>query len=478
MNSELKSSSPMDESSAALAQMEERIRHLQRSQIDMMQSQLSIRKENECLNAQLAQANQSYNLGLMMFMFHPAKKGASHDSILKTLGFYAACCLFSKSFRCDVKDAVTDMFCGDVERYASVDDSVWRKRKVRVERDDSDGHLTLTPDSIAMMKIALCKQAYEDMREPDSNISAILMSYHDDEESLYKIAAKNGISRNVLDVYSRRMVHNMLMENPDDKKYFSELAYGDAVLQPTGSCNYKNGDSFNCFFTPRQPENYHDLNKRMSMVWDSLFETAASPVDVERVAFSSAACDMQYDFEHYNTDDKFRIGVVEDTSVTDDFHGANPFVLDGCSQNVNDFLSVGPKSCDTNYITCNCRPLLSAVGRWVNRHIDFSPAYYQGCANDLFLDVDADNREAIRKNVTDLFVKRDSVAKFWHRFLTQHTFVELCPVTDLTVTPKQAETVSKKRDDLSISRLNALSDMFQAQRDNVTLPPEYDGMDF
>ena len=63
----------MDESSAALAQMEERIRHLQRSQIDMMQSQLSIRKENERLNAQLAQANQSYNLGLMMFMFHPAK---------------------------------------------------------------------------------------------------------------------------------------------------------------------------------------------------------------------------------------------------------------------------------------------------------------------------------------------------------------------------------------------------------------------
>ena len=51
MNSELKSSSSMDESSAALAQMEERIRHLQRSQIDMMQSQLSIRKENECLNA-------------------------------------------------------------------------------------------------------------------------------------------------------------------------------------------------------------------------------------------------------------------------------------------------------------------------------------------------------------------------------------------------------------------------------------------
>ena len=56
--------------------------------------------------------------------------------------------------------------------------------------------------------------------------------------------------------------------------------------------------------------------------------------------------------------------------------------------------------------------------------------------------------------------------------------MELCPVTDLTVIPKQAETVSKKRDDLSISRLNALSDMFQAQRDNVTLPPEYDGMDF
>lgn len=477
MNSNFKSASTMDESSVALAQMEERIRHLQRSQIDMMQSQLSIRKENERLNAQLAQANQSYNIGLMMFLFHPAKKGASHDSILKTLGFYAACCLFSKSFRRDVKDTVTDMFGGDVERYASVDDSVWKKRKMRVERDDSNGHLTLTPDSIAMMKIALCKQAYEDMREPGSSVSTILASYHDDEESLYKIAAKNGISRNVLDVYSRRMVNNMLMENPDDKKYFSELAYGDTVLQPNGSCKYKNGDSFNCFFTPRQPEDYHDLNKRMSVVWDSLFETSDSPADVEHVVFSESAGDMMRDFEHYNKDDKYRIGVVDDVSVNDDFHGANPFALDGCSQNVNDFLSVGPKSCDTNYITCNCRPLLSSIGRWVNRHIDFSPAYYQGCANDLFLDVDADNREAIRKNVTDLFIKRDSVAKFWHQLLTKHTFVELSPVESLDVTTKQVETVSKKQDDLSISRLNALSDMFQAQRDNVALPQEYDDMD-
>lgn len=473
-----------DTASESLRQMEERIRHLQRSQMDMMQSQLAIRKENEKLTAQLEQANQSYNIGLMMFMFHPAKKGASHDSILKTLGFYAACCLFSKSFRRDVKDTVVDMFGGDVNKYASVDDSLWVKRKQRVERDDANGHLTLTPDSIAMMKVALCKQAYEDMREPSSDISAILKSYQDDEESLYKIAAKNGISRNVLDVYSRRVVSNMLLENPSDKKYFSELAYGDTILRPNGACKYENGDSFNCFFTPRVPEDYNSLNKRMSGVWDSLFETSESLFDVEHVVRSESASEMMHDFESYNDDDKYRVGRIESSGNQTDFHGSNPFVLDGCGQSVNDFLEEGPKSCNDTYIACDCHSLFESAGRWVNQHIDFSPAYYQSCANDLYLDVDDNHgdKDAIRKNVVDLFVKRDSVAKFWRHLFTENSVVKLEPADvpvkqkEFTDSPAQGKA-SQSRDELSIARLNALSDMFQAQRDNVLLPQEYDGMD-
>lgn len=439
-----------------LSEMQRQIRDFRLSQIDMLQSQLSLQNDSKKLRKKLEKTNQMYNAGILLFAFHPMKRGVSSDSVLKSIGFYAACCLFSKTFREDVKTMVSDMLYPIVNKKAdSKSDSVWLQRRRRVERDDVNHILTLTPESIAMVRIALCKSAYYDMREPDANIRDVMSRYRSLEEELYRIGYDNGLDRQVIDAYSQFLVYDMVNKQPSDKKYFCELAYGDVYMRDD-SFLYRNDDiAFPYFFTPRRPETVDAIRFEFLNAWNNIMASSSSLDDLKASVYSDFARNMQSDFLNYLIDDN-DVVVSRNNYISDmaEQYALFSFYESGMNQSFDDYMANGPLSVSKSVLH-DWSEFRIALGTWLHKNLDCSPSFYQRRANKLYWSLSDDNFDVVSENIRVLLEKRDYFARI---------FSEMCDDMQSPIVGEQKSIVGeqKSRDDVSLTyeQLCSISESF------------------
>ena len=478
-----------------LSDMEKKIRSVRSSQLDMLRAQMSLKEENKRLREQLEKTNQMYNMGVLMLVFQPLKKGVSQHSVLKTIGFYAACCLFSKSFREDVKSLADEMLYPVIKKKAEQKpDSVWAKRKRRVEADAENHKLTLTPEAISMVRIELCKQAYFDMRQPDVSVRDVLSAYRDTEEDLYRIAYENGISREILDAYSVSLVSELIEEDESNKRYFSELAYSDVVLSEDGHYKYQNGVDFPYFFTPRRPETANNMRFELSKAWDSVMSGCLDMDGLKSAVFSEKTGRMQSDFLDYICDDNRvdrkvyianqSVYVSNDNCWMTDYHGPDPFYEDGILQTFDDFMEHGPQPVK-KFVIDDVPEFKSALGRWLNQYPEYSPAYYQRKANALY--VDADDKSLVVDEIAELISKRNMLLEDWHQITDELFLFKTDSQTNQSVNKGYRERLKEvsrmgiqtnPEYGLTYERLNLLTAQLGSTMSNENQASEIDMPDF
>lgn len=445
--------------------------------INDMPLRFDLGMERKKLKKELEQTNRMYNMAVLMCVFQPLNHHADKSSVLKSIGFYTACCLFSKTFREDLKSAACDLLCPMLEQKAAEQPySVWANRKRRVERADAKGRLLMIPDVLAMLRVSLCKCAYADMRSGKSLPQDVLSDFRDMEEYIYAIALENGVNRDVLDAYTRHITRELLERNPLDVKYFEELSYGDVSLDVNGIYQYRNGYEFPYAFTPRRPETRSAMCVRLSKAWDEIMDGCLSIDAVHDAVLSEKAMTMHSKFLAYMTDDdvsclsSLQMDAVlsEDMCWMTDYQGPDPFYEDGMLQSLDDYMTHGPQHVD-KFVLDDAPEFKASLGRWLNQHTGYSPAAIQRKINDLYLN--AEDKESMRDMVRKLSVCRDKTIDKLQRLAADVFHYGLvgmsCDGLSETVLDKRMNMIAKSFGHLAQGVDNTLDDDAQA---TITVP--------
>ena len=72
------------------------------SYVDYLKDTVSFDNTDENMEQELEYTNEMFNDMTFMLCFTPMRRGASSKGLLQTMGFYGACCLFSKIGRAHV----------------------------------------------------------------------------------------------------------------------------------------------------------------------------------------------------------------------------------------------------------------------------------------------------------------------------------------------------------------------------------------
>lgn len=460
-----------------LSEMEQHLKEIRHNLVDDMYRQFAMQLEYEKLRKEVERMNQFYNTCVLMCVFHPLKKGVSSNSILKSIGFYAACCLFSKTFREDVKSVADDVLYPVIKRKAEKQpDSVWAKRKRRVEQADADGHLTVTPETLSMVRVALCEKTYDEMRLHQNHVREILAQYRETEELLYRLGYENGISRDVLDEYTKNVVTELLEANPSDVKYFSELAYGDVVRSEDGKYCYKNGMEFPYAFTPRRPESVNNIRIELSKAWDDIMHESLTMESWRSAVFSEKTRQMQSNFLDYICDDNqvnrkvynenqaVYVSGQENTCWMTDYCGPDPFYEDGIKQSYDAYMEHGPQHVE-KFVADDVPEFKSALGRWLNQHTEYAPAVYQRKMNELYLE--AENKTDVADEIAELCAKRNQLMEQWQCMMDEFFIVKTSDLYEesessqkIGYAVKDATIQTASTDGLTYERLNMLTASF------------------
>lgn len=392
----------------------------QMSYVDYIKDTVSMSKDNYI--KELEYVNTVYNQMVLMLCFMPMNHGVSTNSILQTMGFYVGCCVFSKSFRENMSGVVCDMISPFIYEKANANpNSKWAKRKAFIDAFDTTEHKTaLTPESLSIMRIAFCEQAYDDMRKPNADVIQVLKDYQLAEEKLNKQALKNGFTPEILNDCSKHLVYGMILQDATKAKYFKELAYGD-VNWKDGSYVYQDDSTFSCFFTPRPPESVNALRGKLA---DALFHDFEDIQTFDELTSSKVKNRIRKSNEFFSKmmyDDNSVDGVrsmysdvllvdSDDISWVTDYHGNNPYMADGYNLSYDDFVdNMSNSYYDVSYDKIYRQPEgIVAIGRWLNQHLEYNPAEYQRMANDLYINPPKDmTGDEIDANVKNCLAQRD-----------------------------------------------------------------------
>lgn len=460
-----------------LRQFEEDMVSTQLYFVDYAKDRLSFEQSYDEQKTQSHELHRFYCTAALLLCMTPLRKGLQPKSIVKSLGLWLGCCMFSSTFRDEmgsrIKQAVYPLVCAQAKTHGT--DSVWERRRLQILASERGGYLPLTPESAAIMKVAFCKQAYQAMRKPGVDVAAIQLQYTDCEMALYRHARQDGVPEKEVDRAMRKLVGSMVDRDPDNARYFSELAYNDVVrenVQGPRSGDYVdvNGQFFAHSFTPRKPLSVNQLQKEHSAVWSGLMSGAHTPEDWFLSVTSADAQRMQRYFIHMECDDndipiplyyKLRdacTSVIRDMDWMQDYGSMNPFAVAGMSMSYAKFMEHGPVAYQTQQQVRNPE-FQVAFGRWLNDNPTYSPAYYQEEANRLYWAGNFDGHAMVREQIAYCLEQRDALLSLWESMFDKLNMQDT-PVfcASASVEEKSASRMSMLQDVLGSYATDGLSD--------------------
>lgn len=247
--------------------------------------------------------NRLYAKGLMMECVRPLQHGADSRSVAQAVGMFTAAYLMNRDFRREIDQGVTNALYPYVKKKADKAEpgSAWARRLERIETARNDGRMPLTARSAAVMKLALTKKAYRDVRMSDDP-KKVMDEYNKSVETLFSLAEADGVDPQAMKKNVRTLVGHMVRQDPSNAQFFDQLAYDRVVRAPgelkadgsrvwTGQYIQKDGSSYDGNFGPRLPM---DAEERSRTIYDSLkegFDQCHTAEDVTR--FARAACGEQ-----------------------------------------------------------------------------------------------------------------------------------------------------------------------------------------
>lgn len=434
-------------------EMEKLTNQLKKVQLEFVEytkDRIGFEKSLESQTEQATQMTRLYCRTGMMLCLAPLRKGINVNSIIKTIGLWTCACMFSKTFREELNYTVRETMYPAIVKKAEKagPGSTWDVKRKQIEAEQNGGYLPFTPDSAAILKIAFCQQAYTKMREEGADVEQILRDYHKAEETLYRHAEKDGVSRQALDRSMRTIVGNLIEANPDGDMIMAETAYGvvtrgantiheqhikeiNGVRVRTyekweGRYNTADGEEYVGAFNPRMPESINDIRQMRRNLWIMATEEAETPEEMMEALYSPDVMNQQNrylkmimidnglseeDLDHLND---FTMD-TDDLRWMLDYGGDDPFTVDGMDMNIEDFLRYGPVQKPSQSVG-KMPELKTAIGLWMNEHNDYNPGYWQQKANEAYKKATADGKELSTETAGEIvkyLEKRNELEKLW-----------------------------------------------------------------
>ena len=488
-------------SSQEREEMDKLMKQLQKTQIDFVdyaKDRLVLEKSLDAQTEQAKQMTRLYCRAGMMLCLAPLRKGIKPASILKTVGLWMGCCMFSKTFREELNYTVREAMYPAVVKKAEKagPDSIWAVRKKQMEADKNGGYMPLTPDSAAILKLAFCKQAYEKMREPGTDVEAVMRQYDEAEAALYRHAEKDGISPQMLDRSMRTIAGNMIAQDPSVAMMFAETAYGvvargantvheQHIKEITGvkiktyerwEGRYEtdDGEEFTGAFRPRVPEPVNTIRQMRRGLWIVALDDAKTPEEVmeklyspEIMAQQRRYLDMLLIDNDISEDDLDNLNQyvqkTDDIRWMLDFGGENPFSAKGMDMTANDFVKYGPMQ-EPAVRVGKMPELKTAIGVWMNDHPEYNPGYWQRKANDVYEACQAEGGMSAENEalIRGYLQRRDDIEILWASLMRK-------PAGEYTVQASGAKRAPDAPSKTEVKKVATFERMLPGEKDKPAM---------
>lgn len=432
-----------------LSELEQQIQKVEGQYVDYAERNLNYRKVSK-QTPEIKKTNRLFCLALAGCCLTPLRNGVNAKSVLRVIGLWVGCCVLSKQFREATGEVIGKAFGPMISKKVSQaePDSLLRTRQALVTKDGEE--LPLIPESVAVMQIAFCRQAYADMRKEGADKNQVLADYKKASEFLYEMAAADGIQRPVVEKQMRKIAGDLMEKDPSFLLVFQETAYDTVVrgrrtvhLQKyedagevktrryeTWEGDYKTetGNVFDGAFTPRMPESVNALRKRSKQAWEREMNKADTPEEWQAAVNSPYARSVQMRYMRCMMEDN---GLTEkqmenlnacmhaddDVSWMFDMDGDDPFGVGSLTDSIDVLVENGPKENAPYPVMGDVPEFKSAFCKWLNHHLEYNPGYYQKRANQLCLSYRNGGMmdEALLAQIAEELRKRDAVSQRWDK---------------------------------------------------------------
>lgn len=368
-----------------------------------------------------------YCCSMFLMCCSPRNKGVGTNAILNMLGMWTSCYLMSKTFRSD-NDLIIPQELTAEMHYKMFDEpsqSVLSKRIVLTENADGNHRLLMSPESIAMMRVSICEQAYKEMRLPDVDVQNIGITYRQRDDELLSLAAEDGISTDIVNQECRKLIANLIEHKPEKIQCFEELAYGDNVKAAphrksaedamghihfynawNGEFMHRSGDIFTDNIHPRYPLTMEELSDNQEEEWDNLMKYCNTP----------EAWFKQMQLHGLELSERYRIMTMSDTGMSAAEYACRNKIMQKKIDGLDMFHN-GTAGADM-FLT---NPeFMRAFNRWLGDHPKYSPADWQRQAKQLAQDGPGNElQEVWESRIDECLHTSDQLLSQW-KYIFEH----------------------------------------------------------
>lgn len=435
--------------SEELTRLERQIMDVEMTYEKYAEDNLDFQKDVDRQKDKMSKMNKLFCLALAGACLSPLRKGVNSKSVLRVVGLWVGCCFLSKSFRQECNTVLSKVFYPLMSKKmeGAKADSMLSKRGLVM--DECGDTLPLTPDSVAVMKIVFCKQAYARMRETGADVDAILEDYRRASDKLYDLAAADGIRPELVDKSMRKIATDLIDKDSSFLQVFTETAYDTAVrgADMVHRQRYKDGDGVKTrtytswegdyvdtdgnpyveSFTPRNPASVNELRHLSKNAWDNTMASASTPEEWGDVVSTPYARQLQQRYLYFMKVDNH----LEDEQLSDlnalmnpdddvswlvDMDGEDPFGIGSLDDSFADVVKNGPKPNAEHVILGTYPEFKSAYCKWLNHHEDVSPMAEQVKANAAYYEYAARGKtdDSLLGQVAEHMRTRDALQERWN----------------------------------------------------------------
>lgn len=437
-----------------LQDLERQMQQVELDYVNYAQRQLDFRKDMEKQKESLSKTNKLFCLALAGVCLTPLRKGVNSKSVLRVIGLWMGCCFLSKTFRQGCKEAYGYVFSdamgqmmSNQMRNAKPDSRLAQRKPFFVNGTE----LPLTPESLAVVQIAFCRQAYQVLREPNANPEWIMERYEQACESLYQQGEAFGIPRYVVDKSMRKIAGDLMDKDATYIGVFEETAYGVVFrgnnvrhtqrYQDNGTVKERfyhtwegsfvdeQGVEYTQAFHPRKPRSVNELRQLSKEMWDKKMAEAMTPEEWAMVVTRPDARQIQQRYLSYMQED---VCVPEkemkawsdlnnymrdddDVSWMIDMDGDDPFNVGGFDDSLQDMLEHGVTPDSDTLMIGEYPEFRTAYCKWLNQHPEVSPMEMQRRANACYLTYEAGGKQnkSMLQQVERYLAQRDTLKDRW-----------------------------------------------------------------
>lgn len=480
------------EEAEALRELENQIVQVELEYTKYAEQKLNFQLEREKQRAKEEKMHRLFCLGLAGVCLFPLRKGVNKKSVLRVVGMWVGCCFLSKTFRQECAKAYGNLFPDAMGRMMTNQATIAKEGTglaIRKSYYDENAELPMIPESLAVMKIAFCKQAYVAMRETPDRIDEILSQFDVACEDLYQQGEAVGIDRRLVDKSMRKIAADLIDKDDFYLEVFTETAY-DMVIRGEDTRHvqrYKENDvvkereymlwegeyldsqgqAFQNGFTPRVPESINDLRHLSKDAWDKIMDVTMSPEEWGHAVSSLYARQIQQRYFRYMQRDcgissdaltnwnslNQYMNPDDDVTWLVDLEGDDPFSVGSFDDTFVEIVEHGVAPDDSELHLGNYPEFKSAYGRWLNRHPSVSPMEMQRKANQCYREYENSgktNRDLLHQ-VEQYIRQRDELKARWDDVFDEITLQMQQVTSDNTVRLKELKRMTRPVPGVNVS---------------------------